>query len=456
MASVESKSGTPPKEHEKLIDSGSLAEEAPNAANPKITMVKCSEELDIEINDSKGAKEGVKEPEPVPSNISPFHARLLNAKQSPLLTPLHFEVRNLSYWYHQRHKLGPKKHAAMITRQNPHNFRWESYIYKMAPREEDGEIVPTRTLCASHKTKWAAFKNCEKCCRERDANPAEVKNKEGHFPKVIPSTILETHFHIVVVSPKFDRLSQHERLEVVYEAILQECGQQLQGTLPTINHAWTENDESKLQSNRWDPWTREGNHPFKKNDRNYFRKSKCGPRINAAGLGLCAPTRGKYGSLYGQNMCNYEVFRILLPSQPLSLVIECKTPSQWKPDVYIAPNSERLGRDHLNHSNVHIPKEVKPKKQTERMKLLATVIDEKWKMKAEAERVAAAASPTKGVASTKSSKSVTSLLDSLGMDSAISGVIDKKKVGGIYGHFFRDLPHDIKEKLSKNSGKTRA
>ena len=35
------------------------------------------------------------------------------------------------------------------------------------------------------------------------------------------------------------------------------------------------------------------------------------------------------------------------------------------------------------------------------------------------------------------------------MDSAISGVIDKKKVGGIYGHFFRDLPHDIKEKLSK-------
>ena len=68
--------------------------------------------------------------------------------------------------------------------------------------------------------------------------PAEVKkNKEGHFPKVIPSTILETHFHIVVVSPKFDRLSQHERLEVVYEAILQECGQQLQGTLPTINHA---------------------------------------------------------------------------------------------------------------------------------------------------------------------------------------------------------------------------
>ena len=35
------------------------------------------------------------------------------------------------------------------------------------------------------------------------------------------------------------------------------------------------------------------------------------------------------------------------------------------------------------------------------------------------------------------------------MDSAISGVIDKKKVGGIYGHFFSDLPSEIKEKLSK-------
>ena len=49
----------------------------------------------------------------------------------------------------------------------------------------------------------------------------------------------------------------------------------------------------------------------------------------------------------------------------------------------------------------------------------------------------------------KSSKSVSSLLDSLGLDGAISGVIDKKKVGGIYGHFFSDLPPDIKEKLGK-------
>ncbi len=448
MASVESKSGTPPKDAKKLIDSGGLAAEAPDVGMLESTLKENANEEDAEVEDILEAQEEKKEAEPFPSNISPFHARLLKAKHSPLLTPLHFEVKNLSYWYYQRNILGPKKHATMITRQNPHNFRWESYIYKMAPREEDGEVVPKRTLCASHKTKWAAFKNCEKCSRERDANPAEVKNKKGQLPQVDPSKILETHFHMVIVSPKFDRLNQHERLEVVYEAVLQECGQQLQGTLPTIHTDWTEHDESKLQSNRRDPWTREGNHPFKKNDRNYFRKSKCGPRDNAAGLGLCAPTRGNYGSLYGQNMCNYEVFRVLLPSHPLSLIIECKTPSQWKPDVYIAPNSERLGRDHLDYSSTHIPTEVKQKKQTERLKLLATVVDERWKMKAEAEKVAAAGSPAKGGAS-KGSKSVSSLLDSLGMDSAISGVIDKKKVGGIYGHFFSDLPPEIKDKLNK-------
>jgi stress-induced morphogen len=383
----------------------------------------------------------------MPKNISPFHMRLLKAQQSPLLTPLHFEVKNLSYWYAMRKKLGPKRHAALITKQNQSNYRWESYIYKMEMRDEDGEIVPKRHFCASHKSKWAAFKNCEKMCRERDANPAEVKDKDGKLPDVDPHALLETHFHMLIVSSKFDRLSEHERLEVVYEALLQECGQQLQGTTPVISKDWSENDERKLQSHNEDPWTRGvGEHPWKKSDRNYFRKSKCGPRENKAGLGLCAPSNnGPYGSLYGQNMCNYEVYRVLLPTQPLTLIIETKTPSQWKPDMYIAPNSERLGRNHMDASGHHIPKEVKPKKQTERMKLLATVIDERHRNNNNSITEAAPGGRSKNL----HSKSVSSLLDSLGLDASISGVIDKKKVGGIYGHFFADLPHDIKEKLSK-------
>ena len=196
-----------------------------------------------------------------------------------------------------------------------------------------------------------------------------------------PNKILETHFHLVIVSTKFDRLNQHERLELVYEALLQECGQQLQGTLPTVSKEWNENDEAKLQSHRADPWTREGNHPWKKNDRNYFRKSKCGPRDNAAGLGLCAPTRGQVRRSIWPEYVQLRSIPCATAYPDAHLVIEAKTLSQWKPDVYIAPNSERIGRDHLDYSNAHIPVEVRPKKQTERMKLLATVIDEKWKLK---------------------------------------------------------------------------
>ena len=448
--SLESKSATPPgspPESKMLKESLVPDIEGNIPLKPATSKSDSSEEEDKKRDEEaeEAEEEKLEENEEdkdddVPKNISPFHEKLLKAKKSPLLTPLHFEVKNLSYWHAMRHRLGPKRHAALITRQNPNNNRWESYIYKMAPRDEDGEIVPKRSFCATHKTKWAAFKNCEKSCRERDANPAEVKDKEGRLPPFDPVHILETHFHLLVVSSKFDRLNQHERLELVYEALLAECGQQLKGTVPTISKEWSEKDETKLQSQKLDPWTREGDHPWKKSDRNYYRKSKIGPRANNAGLGLCAPTRGPYGSLYGQNMCNYEVYRVLLPTQPLTLIIETKTPSQWKPDLYIAPNSERLGRNHLDFSGAHIAQEAKPKKQTERMKLLATVIDERHKGNNDGGG---------GHSKNLKSKSVSSLLDSLGLDASISGVIDKKKVGGIYGHFFGDLPSDIKEKLSK-------
>lgn len=449
MASVESKTATPPwspgdklsrSDMQMSVESEEEVKPATSPSGDPSDTDKKEEEADEEEKVDKEEEEDVVEEksEGVQTNISPFHERLLNAKKSPLLSPLHFEVKNLSYWHAMRHRLGPKKHAALITRQNPNNNRWESYIYKMAPREEDGEIVPKRTFCATHKTKWAAFKNCEKACRERDSNPAEVKNKDGKLPLVDPKNILETHYHMLIVSPKFDRLNQHERLELVYEALLEECGQQLQGTSPTISKDWTEEDERKLQNQKSDPWTRVGDHPWKKSDRNYHRRSKAGPRANNAGLGLCAPTRGPYGSLYGQNMCNYEVYRVLLPNQPLTLIIETKTPSQWKPDLYIAPNSERLGRNHMDTSGAHIAHEVQPKKQKERMKLLATVIDERHRANADV-----------GGGKNAQSKSVSSLLDSLGLDASISGVIDKKKVGGIYGHFYSDLPTDIKEKLSK-------
>ena len=47
------------------------------------------------------------------------------------------------------------------------------------------------------------------------------------------------------------------------------------------------------------------------------------------------------------------------------------------------------------------------------------------------------------------SKSVNSLTEALGLDSSISGISYGKKVGGIYGHFFSDLPVSIKGMLVK-------
>ena len=49
-------------------------------------------------------------------------------------------------------------------------------------------------------------------------------------------------------------------------------------------------------------------------------------------LNKCAPTRNKIGSYFGHEMANLDVFRFLPSSTtPLMLIIEAKTPSQWKP-----------------------------------------------------------------------------------------------------------------------------
>ena len=362
--------------------------------------------------------------------ISPMHASFLNTiRSSPLLTPIHAEVRNLSYWYSSRKKLGPKKHGALITRQMQ-SGKWESNIWKMKMDEETLEMVPQKVFLANHKTRWAAFRNCEKGCKERDANPAST-NLDAD-----PNKLLETHFHLVIISTKFDRLSPAERLSLVYEALLAGSGVQLTPTEPSlppqdiqdtnvvIENAWKKNEE-KLR-------------PWQLSDINYNRYSRLGPRVNAAGLGACAPVRMKIGSLFGTNMCNLEVFRVLQPTQQLTLIIEAKTPSQWKPEEFIAPASERFGRSHLGGNASHVPKSLQTAKQNERIKLLTHVPkdSEKWEAR------------MNGGAKVMS-KSVNSLTEALGLDASVSGIKFGKKVGGIYGHFFSDLPATIKELLMK-------
>lgn len=64
--------------------------------------------------------------------ISPLHRDIQHAlSSSSFLAPIHVDVRNESYWYRSRSRLGPKRQNAMIVRQNPKTSMFEAYMYKM-------------------------------------------------------------------------------------------------------------------------------------------------------------------------------------------------------------------------------------------------------------------------------------------------------------------------------------
>ena len=184
------------------------------------------EEAGVENDSDHQSKGGINAALPK-GTVHPIHTRLLKALlDSPLLKAVHAEVRNNSYWYKSRHELGPKKQAACLVKQD-NSGRWESAIYRLKPRESDGERVPTRTFLSTHKSRWAAYRKCEAAQKERDSNPYEGV-ADGD-----PSSVLATHFHLEVVSQAFDRHSPTQRHVLVFEALLEQMGEQLTPTLPT-------------------------------------------------------------------------------------------------------------------------------------------------------------------------------------------------------------------------------
>ena len=83
MASVESKSGTPPLKADKhLEDSGGLSGVGTPPNGDANTLKENTDELDAAEVEEDTAVEEEKE-EPASRNLSPFHSRLLKAKQSP-------------------------------------------------------------------------------------------------------------------------------------------------------------------------------------------------------------------------------------------------------------------------------------------------------------------------------------------------------------------------------------
>ena len=94
----------------------------------------------------------------------------------------------------------------------------------MKPREEDHVYVPQKHFLSTHRSRWSAYKHCETACMERDGNPAEMKDSAA---KINPDKILNTHFKILIVSAEFDRLNTVQRIELVYEELLNLFGEHL-------------------------------------------------------------------------------------------------------------------------------------------------------------------------------------------------------------------------------------
>ncbi len=273
----------------------------------------------------------------------------------------------------------------MIVKYNETYLRHEAYIYKMKLREEDMEMVPQKVHVGDAKTKWLALKLCEKACKERDENPARNKKM---VDVMSPEKILTTHLRVMVVSERFHRVGPVDRIGLVYEELLAHLGVNLQ------------------------------------------------PAYERSGLGRSPPTRLKIGTTFGQQMCHLDLFRVLLPPDhaPFVLLIDARTPSQWRPELYAPLLSERLGSSHVELRNLQVDDAAKPSKQRLRVKKLTTVPDPRLTPNG--------ALPPLPKSPPNSGRPA--LSDTLGLEAAVSGV-KYAKLGGIYGHFFNDLSPGIRE-----------
>jgi stress-induced morphogen len=133
-------------------------------------------------------------------------------------------------------------------------------------------------------------------------------NSNDEFLKSDRDKILCSHIKILVVSDRFIGLSNVERILLVYEEIVDKLGVNI---LPSDAPHQSGNDALM-----------NGNAPL----------ANASPKKhnNYVNIGRCAPSGFKLASYYGSNVCSLDLFRFLLPSKPLALIISAKTVSQWR------------------------------------------------------------------------------------------------------------------------------
>ena len=460
---------------------------------------------------------------------STFTVELIEAlKRSKVLSTVHVDVRNESYWYLSRKRLRAKRHMKHVVTQNEATTKWESYIYKMEVRKSDYERVPTKVMLSKdHNSRVEALKHCEAMARERDQCPGDSKKLAG---RVDPDKILNTHFRILIVSPAFERLDSNLRTALVYSELLKAFGF---NAIPSLEYSsepppmpklsrsvsmFTTSSSSSSPGKARSP-SRQGSstsplgkkpssRQLKRSDsisstgsagsedsmsvakNSFLTGSSClsldssdpyeGPLLptvthsRAYYYAHCAPSiTHRLTSTYGKNVCKLLLFRYFLPRDeqfPFELMVDARTPSQWKPTLYPPPLSERFGASHADKRASRLPKPAQKQPQMKRIKGLAAKITERDRQMGDFRQSAASAEfqqPTKQEeAATRNLSSAGSedagtgaefpsdltdlIAESLGVDPFISGM-KMKKTGGIFGHHFHDMQEDVKEKVLKTA-----
>jgi hypothetical protein len=318
------------------------------------------------------------------SNSSP-----LSDFPSPQLNILHCNITNLSYWYRSRHDLTSRKQSAFVIQQNPQHMRFDSSLYVLKVDPNDGEIKPMKKFLSSHASRWAAYRHIETKMKERDGNPLSRGTSQQQA--------ISTHFRIQIVSESFYHLDVYERLTLVYEHLLR--------------------------------------HGYGKQ---YGPSSTC-PPVSPSSSAHCSV---KSFSYVGKHVQNLPLFTFLeVDKNPLHLLIETWTPSQWKPQLYPPPLSERYGKSHNEFRSQQVDLAVKSRAQKRRVKTLSSTTPSS----SLSLTLPLPSSPSQHPSSPSSRTLQQSSAELLGLDSEILFKQFHKKTGGVYSHFFKDLSPGVKQ-----------
>jgi stress-induced morphogen len=379
----------------------------------------------------------------LPPNSSTCHRQLHQLfTSSPTLNLLHCQITNLSYFYRSRAELTSKKQLAFVIQQNSQHLRYDSSLYVMKVDQQDGNLKPMKKFLSSHSTRWGAYRHIEMKMKERDGNPFQTNSKtrgnrhgsnhssvsgsRGFVGEVNPNDILSTHYRIQLVSEVFSDLNIYERLNLVYEVLTQEGYGKQYGPLYT----------------------------------------SLGPQAGHESLDSC---HLKHFSYVGKHVRNLPIFTFPNTDvNPLNLMIEPMTPSQWRPQLYSPPLSERYGKSHNEFRSQQVVVAAKPKAQRQRIKTLSMTNNTSstsmtsfpfFSSSSSVPHSATTSSPLSlGPAGPASPHSPSSQLNTqrikqelyqssaelLGLDSHILSQQFHKKTGGVYSHFFKDLSPGIK------------